>query len=67
MKNLIKEMDFISLKDNFDTVCDNVNDSSATVALNLKSGRRVFIIPEENYDNISRFVIRKVSTNTLTK
>lgn len=66
MKNTVKEMDFMSLKNNFDAVCDSVNDNGEAVALNLKSGRKVYIMPEENYDNISHFVIKSVSANTLT-
>lgn len=66
MKNAVKEMDFISLKNNFDTVCDRVNENGEAVALNLKSGRKVYIMPEENYDNVSHFVIKSVSANTLT-
>lgn len=66
MKNTVKEMDFMSLKNNFDAVCDSVNDNGEAVALNLKSGRKVYIMPEENYDNVSHFVIKSVSANTLT-
>ena len=28
-----------------------------SVALTLKTGRKVFIVPEENYDDISHFII----------
>lgn len=66
MKDTVKEMDFISLKRNFDAVCDNVNENGEAVALNLKSGRKVYLMSEENYDNISHFVIKTVSANTLT-
>lgn len=66
MNNTVKEMDFISLKNNFDTICDNVNENGDSVALNLKSGRKVYIMPEENYDNVSHFVIKSVSANKLT-
>lgn len=66
MNNAVKEMDFISLKNNFDTICDNVNENGDSVALNLKSGRKVYIMPEENYDNVSHFVIKSVSANKLT-
>ena len=67
MKNSVKEMDFVSLKNNFDAVCDDVNGKGETVALTLKNGRKVFIMPEENYDEISHFVIKSVSANTLTR
>ena len=66
MKNLVKEMDFVSLKNNFDAVCDEVNKKGESVALALSSGRKVFIMPEENYDDISHFIIKSVSANTLT-
>ncbi len=66
MKNLVKEMDFVSLKNNFDAVCDDVNEKGNSVALTLSSGRKVFIMPEENYDEISHFIIKSVSANTLT-
>ncbi len=67
MNNSVKEMDFVSLKNNFDAVCDDVNGNGETVALTLKNGRKVFIMPEENYDEISHFVIKSVSANTLTR
>ena len=66
MKNSVKEMDFVSLKNNFDAVCDDVNEKGESVTLALKSGRKVFIMPEENYDDISHFIIKSVSANTLT-
>lgn len=66
MKNLVKEMDFVSLKNNFDAVCEDVNEKGESVALTLNSGRKVFIMPEENYDDISHFIIKSVSANTLT-
>ena len=67
MNNSVKEMDFVSLKNNFDAVCDDVNGKGETVAPTLKNGRKVFIMPEENYDEISHFVIKSVSANTLTR
>ncbi len=67
MNNSVKEMDFVSLKNNFDAVCDDVNGNGETVALTLKNGRKVFIMPEENYDEISHFIIKSVSANTLTR
>ncbi len=66
MKNLVKEMDFVTLKDNFDAVCDDVNEKGDAVALTLSSGRTVFLLPEENYDDVSHFIIKSVSANTLT-
>ena len=66
MKNSVKEMDFVSLKNNFDAVCDDVNEKGESVALTLKTGRKVFIVPEENYDDMSHFIIKSVSANTLT-
>ena len=66
MKDSVKEMDFVSLKNNFDAVCDDVNEKGESVALTLKTGRKVFIVPEENYDDISHFIIKSVSANTLT-
>ncbi len=66
MNNSVKEMDFVSLKNNFDAVCDDVNEKGESVALTLKTGRKVFIVPEENYDDISHFIIKSVSANTLT-
>lgn len=67
MKNLVKEMDFEALKNNFNAVCDDVNGNGEPVALTLKSGRKVFIMPEENYDDISHFIIKSVSANRLTQ
>ena len=67
MKKSDKQMDSVSLKNNFYAVCDDVNGKGETVALTLKNGRKVFIMPEENYDEISHFVIKSVSANTLTR
>ena len=57
MENITKELDFTSLNNHFDEVCDEVNDNKEVMTLTLKSGRKVFIMPEENYNNISRFVM----------
>ena len=65
MKDFVKETDFTSLKNNFDEICDEINDGNEAVALTLKSGRKVFIMPEENYNSISRFVMINASANAL--
>lgn len=65
MKNL-NEMDFTTLRNNFDEVCYKINSGNEAMALNLKSGRTVYVMPEENYNNISRFVIVNTSKNALT-
>lgn len=65
MKESLKEMDFTTLKNNFDEICDEINKGNETVTLTLKSGRKVFIMPEESYDNISRYVIDNNSVNVL--
>lgn len=57
MKESLKEMDFTTLKNNFDEICDEINKGNETVTLTLKSGRKVFIMPEKNYNNISRYSI----------
>lgn len=64
MKEL-KETDFTSLKNNFDEICDTINSGSDAISLKLQSGRRVFILPEENYNSISRFVMINTSAKTL--
>lgn len=56
MNNLVKDINFETLKENFDTICDEVNNNGESVALTLKNNRKVFIIPEENYNNISCFI-----------
>ena len=61
MKSLTKEIDFADLKNNFDKICDDVNNNENST-LTLGNGRKVFIMSEKNYDNISRFII----TNTQT-
>lgn len=63
MKELTKELSFETLKNNFDQVCNEVNNGSESMTLTLKSGRKVFLMNEESYDNISRFVIVKTSAN----
>lgn len=65
MKESLKEMDFTTLKNNFDKICDEINKGDETVTLTLKSGRKVFIMPEKNYNNISRYVIDNNSVNVL--
>lgn len=65
MKDLVREMDFTTLKNNFDELCDEINNGQETVALSLKSGRKVFILPEKNYDNISHIVLVNTSENAL--
>lgn len=63
MKDLVRETDFTTLKNNFDEICDEVNNGDEAIALSLKSGRKVFIMPEKNYDNISRIYIVNTSEN----
>jgi len=65
MKDLVKEMDFTTLNNNFDEICDQINNGSEAAALILKSGRKVFIMPEKNYDNISHLVMVNTSKNAL--
>ena len=65
MKESLKEMDFTTLKNNFDEICDEIKKGNETVTLTLKSGRKVFIMAEESYDNISRYVIDNNSVNVL--
>ncbi len=65
MKDLVREMDFTTPKNNFEEICDEVNNGTEAVALSLKSGRKVFIMPEKNYDNISHIVIVNTSENAL--
>lgn len=65
MKESLKEMDFTTLKNNFDEICDEINKTDEAVTLTLKSGRKVFIMPEKNYNNISRYVIDNNSVNVL--
>lgn len=62
----MKEITFNSLKNDFDTICDQVNDNKEAVTLTLKSNRKVYIMPEENYDKIERFVITSFSPKTLS-
>jgi PHD/YefM family antitoxin component YafN of YafNO toxin-antitoxin module len=67
MKNLTKELSYTSLRDNFNDVCEQINSGNDAMTLNLKSGRKVYIVPEENYDNISKFVMINTSSSALTK
>ena len=59
------EISFTTLKNDFDNVCNQVNDHKEAIALTLKSNRKVYIMPEESYDNIQRFVISPLSTKSL--
>lgn len=65
MKDLVREMDFTTLKNNFDAICDEINNGSDAATLTLKSGRKVFIMPEKNYDNISHIIMVHTSENAL--
>lgn len=65
MKDLVKEMDFTTLRNNFNEVCDEINNGSDAAILTLTSGRKVFILPEENYNNISRLIMINASENAL--
>lgn len=65
MKDLVREMDFETLKNNFDELCDEINNGSDAAALTLRSGRKVFIMPEKNYDSISRIIMVNTSENAL--
>lgn len=62
----MKEINFTSLKNNFEAISDQVNGNHETVTVSLKSGRKVYVMPEENYDQIQRFIIPRCSLNTLT-
>ncbi len=65
MKDLVRETDFTTLKNNFEEICDEINNGGDAVALSLKSGRKVFVMPEKNYDSITRFVMVNISANAL--
>ena len=60
MNNLANEINFTDLKDNFDSIYEEVNDNNNTVTLNLKNNRKVFIMSEENCNNVSRFLITNI-------
>lgn len=61
----MKEITFTSLKNNFDEICNEVNTEKETVTLTLKSNRKVYIMPEESYDNIERFFITSFTAKNL--
>ena len=44
MNDLTKELSFETLKNNFNNVCDEVNNSKEAMTLTLKSGRKVFLM-----------------------
>ena len=41
MNNLVKDINFDTLKNNFNTICDDVNNNGTSVALTLKNNRKV--------------------------
>lgn len=53
----MKETNFKELKDNFDIFCKTINEENQAISLNLKSNRKVLILPEENYDAIQKFCV----------
>ena len=58
----MRNINFTDLSENFDSVCNTVNGEKEAVTLTLKSNRKVYIMPEEDYDSIQRFIIPAVST-----
>ena len=62
----MKEINFNSLKNDFDAICDQVNQDKEAVTLTLKSNRKVYIMPEESDDKVERFVITTLSPKTLS-
>ena len=61
----MKNINFTDLRENFDSVCNTVNGEKEAVTLTLKSNRKVYIMPEEDYDCIQRFIIPAVSAKDL--
>lgn len=60
----MNEISFTSLKNDFDTICNQVNEGKETVTLTLKNNRKVYIMPEEGYDNIDRFIVTSFSAKS---
>lgn len=56
----MNEITFSSLKNDFDSICNQVNEEKEAVTLTLNSNRKVYILPEENYDSMQQFVISKI-------
>ena len=46
----MRNINFTDLSENFDSVCNTVNGEKEAVTLTLKSNRKVYIMPEEDYD-----------------
>lgn len=65
MNDSVKELDFVSFKKKFGAICKDVNENGESVVLTLNSGRQVFLMPEEKYDEISHFMIKTISAGTL--
>lgn len=61
----MNEIDFTSLKNNFNTICNQVNEDKETVTLTLKNNRKVYIMSEDSYDSIDRFFITSFSSKKL--
>lgn len=62
----MNEITFSTLNENFDAICNQVNNDKEAVTLTLKSNRKVYIMPEENYDQISHFMITRMTINNCT-
>lgn len=62
----MNEINFTTLNENFDAICNQVNQEKEAVTLTLKGNRKVYIMPEENYDQISHFMISKVTLHHCT-
>lgn len=58
----MRNINFTDLSENFDSVCNTVNGEKEAATLTLKSNRKVYIMPEEDYDSIQHFIIPAVST-----
>lgn len=57
----MNEITFSSFKNDFDTICNQVNEEKEAVTLTLKSNRKVYILPEENYDCMQHILISNVT------
>ena len=61
----MRDISFSNLRENFDDVYNTVNEDKEAVTLTLKSNRKVYILPEEDYNSIQRFIIPALSTKDL--
>lgn len=60
----MQEISFESLRNDFHSLCTSINEEKEPVTLTLKSNRKVYILPEEDFNQVQRFCVTFSSNTT---